>query len=165
MPAGREATSPQVGRFEVKRTLVFVLALLAARCAVAQSLPVKAGLWENIVYDDDGKPNITSLACMTPTSFAEAMTKVNSTEGCKLSVHDVTSHGMVVDMSCDRKTVQMQKHSVLEVVDSEHVKSTMTMKTTVNGKASDTTTKAAARFKSASCGDVKPNQPKIVTEE
>jgi hypothetical protein len=41
----------------MKSFLLGTLFLCAAVCAFGQSLPVKEGLWESTVYDDDGTPN------------------------------------------------------------------------------------------------------------
>jgi len=137
---------------------------LASTFAFSQSLPVKPGLWENVVYGDDGKAGITALNCYTPTSFAEMMTKMRSDKNCHITKEDINSKGMTVDVSCSSPRVQMTSHGVLEVVDSEHVKSTTNMKMTVQGKTKESTMRAAAHFKSSNCGDVKPGDPKITSQ-
>ena len=137
--------------------------LLASAFAFSQSLPVKSGLWENVIYDDNGKPSMTALNCFTPASFADMMTKMRSDKNCQITRQDITSKGMTVDVSCSSPRVQMTSHGVLEVVDSEHVKSTTNVKMTVQGKTKDSTMKADAHFKNANCGDVKPGDPKITS--
>jgi hypothetical protein len=136
--------------------------LFATGCIFAQSLPVKSGLWESVVYDDDGTPAMKALNCMTPTSFADMLSSVNKHPGCKITSQNTSSKSITVDTSCDRPRVQMSSHGVLEVIDSEHVRSTTTVKMTMNGQTKTSTAKASAQFKSSSCGDVKPGAPKIL---
>ncbi len=148
----------------MKRILLAVFVLSAASCIFAQSLPVKAGLWENTVYGDDGKPAMKALNCFTPTSFADMLGSVNKHPGCKITAQNTTSKNMTVDMSCDRPRVQMTSHGVIEVIDSEHVRSSTTIKMTMSGQTNVSTTKASGQFKSSNCGDVKPGDPKILTQ-
>ena len=102
----------------MKSILLGILFLCGAVCAFAQTLPVKEGLWETIIYDDDGKPSTRSLNCVTQKSFAEMLTKANTHPGCKVASQNITSHGMTVDISCSNRDIQMSVHSVLALVDS-----------------------------------------------
>lgn len=148
----------------MRRIVLLCFLLAPAASMLAQSLPVKSGLWENVVYGDDGKPTLTALNCFTPTSLAEMMSSVAKRPGCKINSQNATSKGITIDLSCITPKVQMTSHGVLEVLDSEHVRSTQTMKMTMNGQTRVTTTKAAASFKSPNCGNVTPGQPKITSE-
>jgi hypothetical protein len=82
--------------------------------------------------------------------------------GCKITSQSTTNKNITIDVSCDRPRVQMSSHGVLDVVDAEHVRSTTTIKMTMNGQTKTSTSKASAQFKSSSCGDVKPGDPKIL---
>jgi hypothetical protein len=148
----------------MKRIVLLCFLLAATTSMFAQSLPVKSGLWENVVYGDDGKPTLTALNCFTPTSLAEMMSSVAKHPGCKITGQNASSKGITIDMSCTTPKVQMTSHGVLEVIDSEHVRSTQTMKMTMDGQTKVTTTKAAASFKSPSCGKVTPGEPKITSQ-
>jgi hypothetical protein len=148
----------------MKSILLSILFLSAAVCAFGQTLPIKEGLWENIVYDDDGTPSMRSLNCVTQQSFAETLTKANTHPGCKVASQNITSHGMTVDISCSNPNIQMSVHSVLEIVDSEHARGTTTMKMAYKGKSSDSTTKSSVHFLKSDCGKVKPGDPQIITE-
>lgn len=148
----------------MKNLWVVAVILLTAGYACGQSLGVKPGLWENVVYGDDGKPMLTSLDCYTPTSLLEAIGKVSQHPGCTMTAKSVTSRGATVDVSCTMKSVQMSSHGVLEVIDSGHIRSTTIMKMTMKGKTTEMTGKAEARFKTASCGDIKPNAPQIISK-
>jgi len=144
------------------RILIGILLLFGAASTFGQTLPIKDGLWEMVVYNTDGTPGVRTHDCLTQKSFAEIMTKVNSHPGCKLTSQNYSSHGLTVDMSCDLKNVQMTSHGVLEVLDSEHVRGTQTMKMVVQGHPNETTTKSAGHFLSASCGNIKPGAPEIL---
>ena len=148
----------------MKRIVLLCFLLAAATSMLAQSLAVKSGLWENVVYGDDGKPSLTALNCFTPTSLAEMISSVAKRPGCKITSQNATSKGITIDLACDTPRVQMTSHGVLEVIDSEHVRSTQTMKMTMDGQTKVTTTKAAASFKSPSCGKVTPGEPKITSQ-
>lgn len=148
----------------MKSILLGTLFLGAAVCAVGQTLPIKEGLWENIVYDDDGTPSVRILNCVTQKSIAEMLTKAGTHPGCKVANQNITSRGMTVDISCSHQDVQTSVHQVLELVDSEHARNTTTMKMVYKGKSSDSTTKSSGRFVKSDCGKVKPDDPQIITE-
>jgi hypothetical protein len=146
----------------VMRVLIGILLPFAAASTFGQTLPIKDGLWEIVVYNDDGTPGFRSHDCLTQKSFAEIMTKTNSHPGCKLTSQNFSSHGMTVDMSCNVRTVQMTSHGEIEVLDSEHVRGTQTIKMIVRGHSNETNTKSTGHFLSASCGKVKPGSPEIL---
>ena len=149
----------------MKSILLVVPLLCAAVCAVGQSLPVKEGLWETVIYDDDGTPSMRLINCVTQKSFTEMLTKANTHPGCKVATQNVTSHGMTMDVSCSRQDVQTSAHQVTELVDSEHSRSTTTMKMIYKGKSGESTTKSSSHFVKSDCGNVKPGDPPIVTEQ
>ena len=142
--------------------VLLFLMLLSAGSMFAQSLSVKPGLWEHVMLGDDGKPEMKALNCITPTGLADMLASANKHPGCKITSQNMTSKSLTVDMACDRANVKMTSHGVLEAIDSEHMRSTTTVKMTMNGKTSETTAKSVAQFKSSSCGDVKPGDPKIL---
>jgi hypothetical protein len=144
------------------RILIGVLSLCAAACTFGQTLPIKEGLWEIVVYDDDGPAGFRSHDCLTQKNFADMMTKANSHPGCKLTSQNFSSRGMTVDMSCGVRTVQMTSHGVLEVLDSDHVRGTQTMKMVVQGHSNESTTNSAGHFLSSNCGKIKPGAPEML---
>ena len=148
----------------MKSVLLGILFLCAAVCAFGQTLPIKEGLWESTVYDDDGTPSVRVLNCVTQKNFAEMLTKAGTHPGCKVASQNITSHGMTVDISCSSQNVQTSVHQVLELVDSEHTRGTTTMKMVNKGKSSDSTTKSSGHFVKSDCGKVKPDDPQIITE-
>jgi len=149
----------------MKSFLLGILFLCAAVCAFGQSLPLKEGLWESTVYDDDGTPSMRFLNCVTQKNFAEAIAKTNTQPGCKVASQNITSHGMTIDISCSRRDVQTSAHQVVELVDSEHTRGTTTMKMVYKGKSGDSTTKSSSHFVKSDCGKLKPGDPPMITEE
>lgn len=149
----------------MKSILLVTLFLGAAVCAFGQRLPVKEGLWETIVYDDDGTPSMHLINCITQKSYAEMLTKANTLPGCKVATQNITSHGMTLDVSCSRPNVQTVAHQVVELVDSEHTRGTTTMKMVYKGKSSDSTTKSSSHFVKSDCGNVKPGDRPAIIEE
>jgi hypothetical protein len=146
------------------RILIGILLLCAAACTFGQTLPIKEGLWEQTVLNDDGTTATRSLDCFTQRSFTEMIVKANSHSGCKVTSQNITNHGMIVDISCSKPEMQVSMHSVLELVDAKHERTTSTMKITYKGKAHDSTTKSTGRFIKSDCGNIKPGNPEISTQ-
>lgn len=146
------------------RILIGVLLLLSAACAFGQTLPIKEGLWENTIFDDDGSVAVRSLDCVTQKSITEMIVRANKHPGCTVASQNITSHSITVDMSCNQPRVQMRSHSVMELLDSEHGRTTTTVKMTINGKSSESTTKATGHFMKSDCGGIKPGNPKITSQ-
>ncbi|HKR26600.1 MAG TPA: DUF3617 family protein [Terriglobales bacterium] len=144
------------------RILIGILLLCAAAPSYGQTLPIKEGLWEIVIYNDDGTAAHRSHDCLTQKTLVEMMTKVNSHPGCKLTSQNFSSRGMTVDMSCNVRTVQMTSHGTIEVVDEEHVRGTQTLKMVVQGHANESTTKSSGHVLSSSCGNIKPGAPEIL---
>jgi hypothetical protein len=153
-------TTKEVSR--IMGILIGILLLCAAASTFGQTLPIKEGLWETVVYKDDGTPDFHTHDCLTQKSFVEMTTKVNSHPGCKLTNQNISSHGITIDMSCNTKNYQMTTHSVIEVLDSEHVRGTKTIKMVLQGHPNESTTKSAGHFLSSSCGKIKPGEPEIL---
>jgi hypothetical protein len=146
------------------RILIGIVLLCAAACTFGQTLPVKEGLWENTVLDDDGSLVMRSLDCVTQKSIAETIVKANTHPGCTVTGKNITSHSITVDISCNRPNVQMSTHSSLELLDSEHSRGTTTLKMSVNGKSKETTSKSTGRFVKSDCGSIKPGSPEITSQ-
>ena len=115
-----------------------------------------------MVYNDDGTASIRSHDCLTQKTFAEMMTEVNSHPGCKLTNQNFSSRCITVDMSCNTSKYQLNSHGVIDVLDSEHVRGTQTLKMVVQGHSNESITKSTGHFLSASCGNVKPGNPEIL---
>ena len=145
------------------RILIGILLLCTAAPAFGQTLPIKEGLWENTALNDDGTVAVRSLSCLTQKTFAEMTVKANSHPGCKVTTQNITSHGMVFDISCGERDMQTSVHTVVELLDAQHLRGTVAMKMSYKGKASDTTIKSTGRFIKSDCGNIKPGDPKITT--
>ncbi|HMG84984.1 MAG TPA: DUF3617 family protein [Terracidiphilus sp.] len=146
------------------RILIGVLLLYAAACAFGQNLPIKEGLWENTVLDDDGSVAMRSLNCITKKSIADMIVKANNHPGCTVTGQNITSHSITVDISCSRPRVQTSVHTLMDLVDSEHCRATTTIRMTINGKSSESTSKSICHFVKSECGSVKPGSPEITSQ-
>ena len=146
------------------RILIGALLLFAAACTFGQNLPVKEGLWENTIFDDDGSIAMRSLNCLAQKSIAEMIIKSNNHPGCTVTGQNVTSHSITVDISCKRPRVQTSAHSFMELLDSEHGRATTTMRMTIDGKSSESTTKSTSHFIKSDCGSIKPGSPEITSQ-
>ncbi|MGA8089324.1 MAG: DUF3617 family protein [Terracidiphilus sp.] len=146
------------------RILIGILLLCAAACAFGQNLPIREGLWENTVLDDDGSVAMRSLNCITQKSIADMIVKANNHPGCTVSGQNVTSHSITVDISCSRPRAQTSAHSLMELLDSEHCRATTTMRMTINGKSSEFTSKSICHFVKSDCGRIKPGSPETTSQ-
>ncbi len=90
------------------------------------------------------------------------MTEVNSHPGCKLTNQNFSSRGVTVDMFCNTPKYQLKSHGVIEVLDSEHVRGTQTLKMVVQGHSNESINQSYGHFLSASCGNVKPGNLEII---
>ena len=115
-----------------------------------------------MINKDDGTADVRTHDCLTQKSFAEMMTKVNAHPGCKLTSQYFSSRGITVDMSCDTSKYQMNSHGVIDVLDSEHVRGTQTLKMIVQGHSNESINQSTGHFLSSSCGHVKPGNPEII---
>ena len=146
------------------RILIGILLLFAAACSFGQNLPIRDGLWENTVLDDDGSVAVRSLNCITQKSIADMIVKANNHPGCTVTGQNITSHSITVDVSCTRPHVQTGAHSLIELLDPEHCRGTTTMRMTINGKSSESTTKSTSHFVKSDCGNIKPGNPEITSQ-
>jgi hypothetical protein len=146
------------------RILIGSVLLCAAACVFGQTLPIKEGLWENTVLDDDGSAVMRSLDCVTQKSIAETIVKANTHPGCSVTGQNITSRSITVDISCARAHIQTSAHSVLELLDSEHSRGTTSVKMSINGKSHESVTKSTGRFVKSDCGSITPGSPEITSQ-
>ena len=105
-----------------------------------------------------------SLNCLTQKSIADMIVKANTHPGCTVTGQNIASHSITVDISCSRPHVQMGAHSLMEFLDPEHCRATTTMRMTINGKSSESTTKSTNHFVKSDCGNIKPGSPEITSQ-
>ena len=146
------------------RILIGVLFFCAAACIFGQNLPIREGLWESTVLDEDGSVATRSLSCVTQKSIADVIVKANNHPGCTVSGQNITSRSITVDISCSRPRVQTSAHSFMELLDSEHCRATTTMRMTINGKSSESTSTSTCHFVKSDCGSIKPGSPEITSQ-
>ncbi len=146
---------------------MYVLAFCAAVSAGARPLAaqvltppnIKTGLWETIVYGDDGVTVARkSHACYTADEL-KTLDKLLSNPGCTVTHHEQTEHRVVLDSSCNISGLIGTSHTEMDMPDDEHTSGQAVLHIVVNGKPVDTTVKTSARYIGPDCGSVQPGRP------
>jgi hypothetical protein len=144
-----------------------IVASLMVSCgvaAVAQSAPVKMGLWESArVITRGGSPTtVKSQFCITPENYKDALgMAIVPPAGCKVNTTK-NANGYTFDGGCTGADGATMRLNGMEAVDdSEHTRAAShTITTATKDKPSvEVDMKASHRFVSASCGAVTPDKP------
>jgi hypothetical protein len=149
------------GEFMRSKIVLIVLAA-SSTMLLAQSAPVKMGLWEKeITFKGPNGPNtIKARSCVTPATWQEMVQNSNKQqEGC--TMHNVkTASGYSFDATCTIPpggTMVIKGSTTLQ--DSEHIVSDSHSTITRNGQKTERDIHSTSHFVSASCGNVKPGEP------
>jgi hypothetical protein len=144
---------------------IVMTAVLAAGSAslLAQSAPVKMGLWEKTIVTSvgEGAPTtITAKSCITPEEWQRMVSEAQKPhDGCKMNTVK-TSNGYTFSGTCNIPQEPPLSMSGSETIqDSEHIVAESHTTTTMNGKTRKIETRSSSRFLSSSCGSVKPSEP------
>jgi Protein of unknown function (DUF3617) len=154
--------------------------------------PVKMGLWETHVISQivglqlppeviaklkqmgrpvPGAPHTTvTQSCLTPEEWKKSLEGMNKPQNSECSVDKrvLTDKKFSFDLSCKtERGMTMTGHWEMNVVDDEHARGSGHMAADQpgpNGQNFSATTTIDSHYLSASCGDVKPGEPKEVHE-
>ncbi len=146
---------------------IVITAVLAAGSAslLAQSAPVKMGLWEKTMLTSNGDSSpatMKSKSCITPEEWQRMVANVQKPhDGCKMNTIK-TANGYTFNGTCnigEGSSVVMSGSQTIQ--DSEHIVSASHSTTTMNGKTRKIDIQSTSRFLSSSCGSVKPGNPEI----
>jgi len=142
-----------------------ILAVLAASSVMmlAQSAPIKMGLWEKKMTMDMGTgtpQNINSKSCITPETWQEMVGNMDKAhEGCTVDKHK-TDHGYSFTATCKTSNGgSMVTTGSADIQDSERIVSQSHTDMTTNGKKRSMDMKSTSTFMGSDCGKVKPNEP------
>lgn len=144
--------------------LSIAIFLLGSAAAFGQTLPIKEGLWENKVLNDDGSVAVHSMDCVTKKSITDTLLKATKHPGCTVTNQTITSRGMTLDVSCKESHIQMTEHAVIELPDAEHSRTTVMLKMTIDGNTNESTTRSTSRYLKSDCGNIRPGDPKTLDE-
>jgi hypothetical protein len=106
-----------------------------------------------------GAPQTTTKVCLTRESLsAGAFGRQDSS--CTTKVVSSSSSKQVVHVECAHGEIKTAGDVTVELVDPEHIKGTMLMKSMLGGQNTDMKMSFSNKWLAADCGDVKPVRPK-----
>jgi hypothetical protein len=142
-----------------------MLSVLAASSVVvlAQSAPIKMGLWEKKMTMNMGTgtpQNINSKSCITPETWQEMVENMGKQrEGCSID-QQKNAHGYTFTATCKTSGGgTMVTTGSANISDSEHIVSQSHTDVTTNGKKRTMDMKSTSTFLGADCGKIKPDEP------
>lgn len=146
---------------------IVITAVLAVGSAslLAQSAPVKMGLWEKTMVTSNGDGSPTTMkakSCITPAEWQQMMANAQkSHDGCKMNTVK-TTNGYTFNGTCNiAQGSSLVMNGAETFQDSEHIAAESHSTTTMNGKTRKLDIRSTSRFLSSSCGSVKPGDPEI----
>jgi hypothetical protein len=146
---------------------IVITAVLAAGSAslLAQSAPVKMGLWEKTIVTSNGEGSPTTIkaqSCITPEAWQQMVTAIQKPhDGCKMNTVK-TANGYTFNGTCNLpQSSPLVINGSETIQDSEHIVAESHSTTTMNGKTRKLETRSTSKFLSSSCGSVKPDDPEI----
>lgn len=144
-----------------------MLAVLATSSAVllAQSAPIKMGLWEKkmVTTDGTGAPTtMTAKSCINSEAWQEMVGNLSKQhEGCTMN-NVKNAHGYTFSGSCTfPHGGTMVTNGTLTIQDAEHIVAESHSTTTNNGQKRQMDSHSMSSFLGADCGTVKPGEPEI----
>jgi hypothetical protein len=146
---------------------IAVTAVLAMGSAslLAQSAPIKMGLWEKtmVTSNGDGAPaTMKAKSCITPEEWQRMVADAQKPhDGCKMNTVK-TANGYTFNGTCNipqGPTLVISGSQTIQ--DSEHIVSESHSTSSANGKTRKTDSHSTSRFLSSSCGSVKPGDPEV----
>jgi hypothetical protein len=165
-----------------KYLLPLSLSVTLTAAAFAQSPdtpPIKMGLWqtevnttiagiENMPQGGAGHHTV-SLGCLTPETWKSEMEKLSDEQHraeCKMSNLQEDSHGVSFDEGCTSQRYNSTIHFEAVFDGDDHLHGSAKIHVTAQGmpQGMDMHMTMTSHFMSASCGDVKPGEGKVVHE-
>jgi hypothetical protein len=146
---------------------MIILAVLATSSAVllAQSTPIKMGLWEKkmVTTGGTGAPTtMTAKSCINPEAWQEMVDNLSKQhEGCTTNTVK-NAHGYTYSGSCTfPHGGTMVMNGTLTIQDAEHIVAESHSTTTNNGQKRQMDSHSMSSFLGADCGTIKPGEPEI----
>src|SRR5580704_11849214 len=122
----------------MRSMVVTAVVAIGSASLLAQSAPVKMGLWEKtmVTSNGDGAPaTMKSKSCITPEEWQQMVANVQKPhDGCKMNTVK-TANGYTFNGTCnigEGSSVVMNGSQTIQ--DSEHIVSASHSTTTMNGK-------------------------------
>lgn len=148
------------------RSLLLLSALFSTvGTLLAQTPPVKMGLWEKkmVTSNGMGQPmSTTAKSCVTTETWNNMVSRIPKPQpNCTVKTTK-NAHGYTFDGSCSSShgmSVQFKGSSTIQ--DSEHIVSESHSTIIMNGKMQEMSTQGSGRFVSSDCGGIKPGEAEI----
>jgi Protein of unknown function (DUF3617) len=168
----------KVGAFSL--FLTFFAAIHSVQAQTMEPPPLKMGLWqmesttsvagmENMPMGHAASQHSTvTQSCLTPDSWKNDFEKMtNPTSNCTPKNVHQDSHSITADLICNSERYSSNAHFEGLFDSDEHVHGTATSHITAQGMPQSITMQMSftSHYLSASCGDVKPGEGKVVSRQ
>ena len=145
--------------------VVTAVVAIGSASLLAQSAPVKMGLWEKTMVTSSGEGTpvtMKSKSCVTPEEWQRMIANAQKPhDGCKMNTVP-TANGYTFEGACNGpQGASMVIRGSQTIQDSEHIVSESHSTSTANGRTRKTDSHSTSRFLSSSCGSVKPGDPEV----
>lgn len=161
-----EVNSAEGGN-KLRRSLLPVAALLCASSHVllAQTPPIKMGLWEKKMTTtrETGAPvTLTSKSCVTAEEWERMMANsAKPHKNCTVN-KSTTAHGYSFNSTCTMQGgASLSITGSTTIQDPEHITGEMHSTMTRNGQKQEMQSQSTSRFLSSDCGSIKPGDPEV----
>ena len=149
----------------MRSLVVTAVVAIGSASLLAQSAPIKMGLWEKTMVTSNGEgapATLKSKSCITPEEWQRMVANVQKPhDGCKMNTSK-TANGYSFQGTCDiPRGPSMVINGSQTIQDSEHIVSESHSTSTINGKTRKTDSHSISRFLSSSCGSIKPGDPEV----
>jgi hypothetical protein len=125
--------------------------------ALAKMTPQQRAQMESMMKSraSGGAPQVTTKVCLTRESLSSGAL-ARQDNSCTHKVISSSAAKQVVHVECVHGEVKTAGDLTVELVDPEHIKGTMAMKSAMGGQNTDMKMSFNNKWISADCGDVKP---------
>ncbi len=126
---------------------------------LAKMPPQQRAQMEAMMKNRAGTQQIKNKFCMTPESLKSG-TFSQQPKYCTTKVVSSSSSKQVVHIECNQEQSKSTGDLTVELIDAQHMKGTMVMKSTAGGQTHDMKMSFDNKWLASDCGDVKPAVPK-----
>ena len=166
--------SAKIGAFSLLLALTNFAAVHAVRSQTIEPPPVKMGLWQTETNTTvagmentpmAGKHSTATQGCLTPDTWKSGLQKMNDpSSNCKVTNTHQDSHSITFDETCSSDRYNSDVHFEALIDSEERVRGTGKAHITAQGLPQPMTMDMSftSRYLSASCGDVKPGEGKVI---
>ncbi|HEY0263751.1 MAG TPA: DUF3617 family protein [Granulicella sp.] len=141
--------------------------LLISGVAVAQSAPVKMGLWETTasMQTPMGKRTIVTQSCFTQETYEKALASVQAPpQECSFH-NEKSADGFNISGTCSmQQGMTMEMRGKVTIVDAGHTNTTVHTTMNMQGQSMESDMESTSSFVKADCGAVQPGKSVVVSK-